>query len=114
MINCDCIKSYYRLIAVNFRRQKELDAELDAIQEMELAGHLKDNDGLSGNGAQLMFVLTTLEKKRIQTYIFSRKCNSLIKDVTLWRSKSWFKKYTTKQIGMNDYLINYYWQQGKK
>ena len=50
---------------------------------MELAGHLKDNDGLSGNGAQLMFVLTTLEKKRIQTYIFSRKCNSLIKDVTL-------------------------------
>ena len=98
MINCDYIKSYYRLIAVNFRRKKELDAELDAIQEMELVGHLKDNDGLSGNGAQLMFVLTTLEKKRIQTYIFSRKCNSLIKDVKLWRSMSWFKNYTTKRI----------------
>ena len=73
MINCDYIKSYYRLIAVNFRRQKELDAELDAIQEMELAGHLKDNDGLSGNGAQLMFVLTTLEKKKEFRLTFSQE-----------------------------------------
>ena len=73
MINCDYIKSYYRLIAVNFRRQKELDAELDAIQEMELVGHLKDDDGLSGNGAQLMFVLTTLEKKKEFRLTFSQE-----------------------------------------
>ena len=72
MINCDYIKSYYRLIAVNFRRQKELDAELDAIQEMELVVHLKDDDGLSGNGAQLMFVLTTLEKKKEFRLTFSQ------------------------------------------
>ena len=72
MINCDYIKRYYRLIAVNFRRKKELDAELDAIQEMELVRHLKDDDGLSVNGAQLMFVLTTLEKKKEFKLTFSQ------------------------------------------
>ena len=51
-------------------RQKELDAELNAIQLMKLVGHLKDNDAITGNGTQLMFVLTISEKKKkIQTYI---------------------------------------------
>ena len=31
---------------------------------MKLVGHLKDNDAITGNGTQLMFVLTISEKKK--------------------------------------------------
>ena len=52
-------------------RQKELDAELNAIQLMKLVGHLKDNDAITGNGTQLMFVLTFSEKKNKFRLTFS-------------------------------------------
>ena len=60
-------KNHYRLIAVNLSRQKELDAYLKAIQQIEFIGQLKkldanDNDADAGDNDQYMFVLTIWEK----------------------------------------------------
>ena len=56
------IKNHYRLIAVDLRRQKELDVDSKAIQQIELVGQLKTVDGINANETQNMFVLTVLEK----------------------------------------------------
>ena len=65
-LDYDYIKNYYRLIVVDFTRQKELDANPKAIQQIELMGQLKkidaeDNATDTGNN-QSMFVLAILEK----------------------------------------------------
>ena len=62
-------------------RQKELDGDAKAIQQIEFVGQLKNPDNVIVTN-ESMFVLTILEK------IFSRKCNSIIKDGKLSRSKS--------------------------
>ena len=36
------IKNHYRLVAVDLSRQKELDADFKAIQEIEFIGQLKN------------------------------------------------------------------------
>ena len=41
-----------------FSRQKELDVDPYAIQQIELAGQLKNTDAINVDGAQSMFVLT--------------------------------------------------------
>ena len=65
MLDYDHIK-YYKLIAADFSRQKELDADPKSIQQLEFVGKLKkldDNDnGADGGNDQFMFVLTILEK----------------------------------------------------
>ena len=65
MLDYDHIK-YYKLIAADFSRQKELDADPKSIQQLEFVGKLKkldDNDnGADGGHDQSMFVLTILEK----------------------------------------------------
>ena len=60
-------------------RQKELHADLKAIQQIEFVGQLKNSDNeIVANG--FIFVLTILEKnQRNEIKIFSRKCNSIIK-----------------------------------
>ena len=60
-------KNHYRVIAVDFSKQKEVDADPKAIQKIEFVGQLKKLDGKhnatdAGND-QSMFVLTILEKK---------------------------------------------------
>ena len=50
------IKNHYKLIAVDLSRQKELDANPKAIQQIELAGQLKDIDGINADETQSMFV----------------------------------------------------------
>ena len=82
------VKKHHRLLAVDLSSQKELDADLKAIPQTEFVGQLKKLDG-DGNATdagndQSMFVLTILEKIRIE--IFTRKCNSIIKDGKLSRS----------------------------
>ena len=43
-------KNHYRLIAVDLSRQKVLDADPKAIQQIELVGQLKNPDGaVAGN-----------------------------------------------------------------
>ena len=54
-------KSLYIKIAVNLSRQKELDADPKAIQQIELVGQLKSPDN-AVVATESMFVLTVLEK----------------------------------------------------
>ena len=72
----DYIKNYYRLIAVDLSRQKELDADPKAIQQIEFVGLLKkldDNDNVTDDSNdQSMFVLTILEKIKETKLNFSQ------------------------------------------
>ena len=43
-------------------RQKELDPDPKAIQQIEVVGQFKKIDGVNADGTQSMFVLTILEK----------------------------------------------------
>ena len=54
------VKKNYRLIAVDLSRQKELDADPKAIQQIELVRQLDDNSQFIANKPR--FVLTILEK----------------------------------------------------
>ena len=53
-------------------QQKELDADPKAIQQIELAGQLKNTDGVNADGEQSMFVLTILEKIKEARLKFSQ------------------------------------------
>ena len=59
LLDYDYIKNHYLLIAVDLSRQKELDADQKAIQQIEFAGQLKKLNG--DDNAESMFVLTILE-----------------------------------------------------
>ena len=56
----------HRLITANLSRQKELDADQQAIQQTKFVGKFKklDNNGnvINAGADQSMFVLTALEK----------------------------------------------------
>ena len=60
------IKNYYRLIAIDLSRQKELIADPKAIQQIEFVGQLKivddDYNAIDADGTQSMFILRILEK----------------------------------------------------
>ena len=63
MLGNKYIKNHYRIIAVDLRRQKELDADMKSIQQIQLAEQLQNSDGENANGIQSMFFLTISEKK---------------------------------------------------
>ena len=54
------VKNYYRLIPVDLSRQKRLDADPKAIQQIEFVGQLTKLD--DNNNVESVFVLTILEK----------------------------------------------------
>ena len=74
------------MTAVHLSRQKELDPDPKAIQQIEFVGKLKNADGVNVD----MFVLTIWEKNRKKTWL--KIYQSLIKDEQLWRSKSYTYK----------------------
>ena len=55
MLDCKYIKIQYKLIAVDLSRQKELDADPKAIQQIEFVGQLTNTDGENADGTQSMF-----------------------------------------------------------
>ena len=57
-------KYHHRLIAIDLSKQKELDADPKAMQQIEFVGNLKNLDGINADGAESMFILTILEKKK--------------------------------------------------
>ena len=61
MLGYEYIKNHYWLITVDLRGQKQLDADLKAIQQIYFVGQLKNDDATNAGGTQLMFVLTILE-----------------------------------------------------
>ena len=77
LLDNNYIKNHYRLIAVDLSRQKELDADLKAIQQIQFIGQLKKLDDDDDNAAtaindQFMFVLTILEKMKETRLEFSQ------------------------------------------
>ena len=85
LLDYDYIKNHYRLTATDLSRQKESDDDPKAIHQIEFVGQLKNpDDSVVAN--ESMFVLTILEKnQRNEIKIFSRKCNTIIKDGELSR-----------------------------
>ena len=60
-LDYDCIRNLYRLIAVDLNRQRELDADPKAIQQIQFVRQLKNLDyAIVAN--ESMFVLAILEK----------------------------------------------------
>ena len=76
MLDYDCIKNHYRLIAVDLSRQKELDADPKAIQQIQFVGQLRkldNNDNTTDEGNdQSMLVLKNLEKIKETQWKFSQ------------------------------------------
>ena len=72
LLDYDYIKNHYRLIAVDLSRQKELDADPKAIQQIEFVWQLKNLGRINANRTQSMFVLTILEKIKETRLKFSQ------------------------------------------
>ena len=66
-------------------RQKKLEADPEAIQQVEFIIQLKNIYGINADGTQSLFILVILEKIK---EIFLRKCNSLVNNEKLSRSES--------------------------
>ena len=64
-------KKHYRLIAADLSRQKELDADPKAIQQIEFVRQLKKTDN-ANNNSESMLVLTNLEKIKETRLKFSQ------------------------------------------
>ena len=61
LLDYEYVKNHYRLMAVDLNRQKELDADPKAIQQIEFVGQLKKLNN-NNNDVESMFVLTILGK----------------------------------------------------
>ena len=62
LLDYDYIKCHYRLISVDLSRQNELDSDPNEIQEIEIAGQLKNVDGINADGTQIMFNVAIWKK----------------------------------------------------
>ena len=62
LLDYDYIKNHYRLIEIDLSRQKELDADPKAIQQIEFVKQSKNEDGINAGGMQSMFILMIIEK----------------------------------------------------
>ena len=62
LIRYDYIKNHYRLIAADLSSQKELNADPEAIQQIEFVGQSKELNNDNNNNVESMFTLTILEK----------------------------------------------------
>ena len=58
LLDYNYIKNHYRSITVDLSRQKELEADSKAIQQVEFVRQLKKNvDGINAAGTQNLFIL---------------------------------------------------------
>ena len=72
------IKNHFRIITIDLSRQKKLDHDPKAIQQIEFVGLLKNTDGVNPDCTQSMFVLTNLEKiKKTRPLFFQGSTTAL-------------------------------------
>ena len=69
-LDYDYTKNHYRLIAAELSRQKELDADPKAIQQIEFVGQLKKLN--TDDYVEYIFNLTILEKVKENELKFSQ------------------------------------------
>ena len=62
LIGYDYIKNHYRLIAADLSSRKELNADPEAIQQIEFVGQSKELNNDNNNNVESTFILTILEK----------------------------------------------------
>ena len=60
-------------MAIDLSRQRKLDANQKAIQQIEFFGQLKNVDGMNAGEAESMFILTILEKIEETRLKFSQR-----------------------------------------
>ena len=76
LLDYEYIKNHYRLIAVDLSRQKKLDADPKATQQIEFVGQLKkldtDDNAKDASDDQSMLVLTISEKIKEMRLKFSQ------------------------------------------
>ena len=72
VLDYDYIKNHYRLIAVDLSRQKELDADPKAIQQIDFLRQLKNVVEINADGTESNFILTILEKIKALRLTFSQ------------------------------------------
>ena len=63
MLYYDYIKNYYRLIAVDLSKQKELYSVSKEFGEMKFVVKLMNIVGISSNGPKFVFILTIFDNK---------------------------------------------------
>ena len=63
LLDYEYIKNHHKIIAVDLRRQRELDANPKSIHQIDSIGKLQNDGGENVNGTQSMFVLTILNKE---------------------------------------------------
>ena len=78
MLDCDYIKTYCRLIAVDPK----------PIRIIEFIGQVKNTDGVNADDIQSMFVLTIFEKIKETRLKFSQGSVTVLQYGEFWRSKS--------------------------
>ena len=76
LLDYEYIKNHYRFLAVDLSRQKELDADPKAIQQIEFVGQLKkldaNDNATDAVDDQFMFVLRIFEKIKEARLKFSQ------------------------------------------
>ena len=100
LLDYEYIKNHYRLIAFDLNRQRKLDVDAKAIQQIEFVGQLKkigaDGSAADSGNDQSMFSITILEKIREKKLKFSQGSVRVRKDGKWSRSKGQTNKYTIK------------------
>ena len=104
MLDYEYIKSHYRLIAVDLSREKELDSDQKAIEQIEFIGQLKKLDNnlmLQIHQSMINLCLINLcllknQRNEVKIFKFPQGSVTVIKDGKLLRSKSAINKYTSK------------------
>ena len=63
MLDYEYIKNNFKLVGVDLCSERQLDADLKAIQQIEFIEELKNNNDENSDVTQSMVVVTTVEKK---------------------------------------------------
>ena len=98
------IKTQHRLIAIDLRRQKELDADRKTIQKIAFVGQLKNPDyEIAAN--ESVFVLTILQKFKETWLKFFQGSETVLQKMTNYQ-KSAAKKKDWSNIKSNEEILS--------